>query len=172
LLIPQPLTAAAFAEYGDVISIDDSIGELINDGNTQKFADLAAVDTSADDGRTAVHIYRSQPLSLPLTIEVMERHPLSSQAFMPLHSRPFLVIVAAAGESLKSESVRAFLSNGTQGVNLKRGTWHHYQVSLQEVSDYLVIDRMGPGTNFEERRLTPPLVIEKSQGSDQPGVSL
>jgi len=161
LLIPQPLTAAAFAEFGDVISIEGKTGELINEGHTQKFADLAAIDTSAAGGRTAVHIYRSQPLSLPLAIEVMERHPQSSQAFMPLHSRPFLVIVAAAGELLESESVRAFLSNGRQGVNLKRGTWHHYQVSLQQESDYLVIDRMGPGANFEERRLTPPLIIEK-----------
>ncbi len=152
--------AEAFADYGEVISTENAASEWINAGHTQKFADLAGIDTDAEGGRTAVHLYRSQPLTLPLNIEVMERHPLASQAFMPLHSRPFLVIVAAAGETLNSNSVRAFLSNGRQGVNLRRGTWHHYQVSLQQESDYLVIDRMGPGANFEEQRLSPSLVIE------------
>jgi len=162
-LIPQALTAEAFAEFGDVISTELTRSELINEGNTEKFGDLATIDTDAEGGSTAVHIYRSQPKSLPLTIKVMERHPLSSQAFIPLHSRPFLVIVAPAGEILESGSVRAFLSTGKQGVNLKRGTWHHYQVSLQEVSDYLVIDRKGPGANFEERRLSPPLIVLGSE---------
>ena len=160
VLIPQALTAEAFAEFGDVINTEHSVSELINEGNTEKFGDLAAIDTDAEGGTTAVHIYRSQPRSLPLSIEVMERHPLSSQAFMPLHSRPFLMIVAPAGETLQSDAVRAFVSNGKQGINLRRGTWHHYQVSLQEKSDYLVIDRKGPGANFDERRLSPPLVIK------------
>ena len=163
LLIPQALTAGAFAEFGDVISTELADSELINEGNTGKFADLAEIDTDAGGGRTTVHIYRSQPRPLPLSIEVMERHPLSSQAFVPLHSRPFLVIVATAGETLQSEAVRAFITNGKQGINLRRGTWHHYQVSLQEVSDYLVIDRKGPGANFEERQLSPPLVILGSE---------
>ncbi len=158
-LVPQALTAEAFAEFGDVISTEHSASELINEGNTEKFGDLAGIDTDAEGGRTAVHIYRSQPRTLPLRIGVMERHPLSSQAFMPLHSNPFLVIVAPAGEEPEPTAVRAFISDGQQGVNLRRGTWHHFQVSLQEVSDYLVIDRMGPGANFEERQLSPPLFI-------------
>ncbi|HET6565380.1 MAG TPA: ureidoglycolate lyase [Xanthomonadales bacterium] len=160
MLIPQALTAAAFAPFGEVISCSGATAELINAGHTQKFADLVEIDTGAEGGRTAVHIYRSQPLSLPLEISVMERHPLGSQAFMPLHANPFLVIVAPAGETLQRDQVQAFLSNGQQGVNLRRGVWHHYQVSLMQVSDYLVIDRMGSGNNFEERQLTPPLLIE------------
>ncbi|HKX57253.1 MAG TPA: ureidoglycolate lyase [Xanthomonadales bacterium] len=159
-LTPQPLTPEGFAPFGDVIAVSGNTAELINAGHTQKFTDLAGIDTTAEGGRTAVHIYRSQPLSLPLEIRVMERHPLGSQAFMPLHNGPFLVIVAPAGGELKSDEVQAFLSNGQQGVNLRRGTWHHFQVSLLQVSDYLVIDRMGPGINFEERSLSPPLLID------------
>lgn len=161
MLIPQPLTAAAFAPFGEVISCSGAKAELINAGHTQKFADLVEIDTSAEGGRTAVHIYRSQPLSLPLEIAVMERHPLGSQAFMPLHANPFLVIVAPSGETLQRDEVQAFLSNGQQGVNLRRGVWHHYQVSLMQVSDYLVIDRTGPGNNFEEQQIAPPLLIER-----------
>jgi ureidoglycolate lyase len=164
-LKPQPLTAENFAPFGEVIAISGNTAEWINAGHTQKFTDLAQIDTTAEGGRAAVHIYRSQPLSLPLEIRVMERHPLGSQAFMPLHNGPFLVIVAPAGEDLKSDAVRAFLSDGQQGVNLRRGTWHHFQVSLQQVSDYLVIDRMGPGVNFEERSLEPPLLISQASFS-------
>jgi ureidoglycolate lyase len=159
-LVPQPLTSGGFAPFGEIIAVTGNTAEWINAGHTQKFSDLANIDTLAEGGRMALHIYRSQALSLPLEIRVMERHPLGSQAFMPLHNIPFLVIVAPAGEVLKSDEVRAFLSDGQQGVNLRRGTWHHFQVSLQQVSDYLVIDRMGPGNNFEERPLEPPLVIE------------
>jgi ureidoglycolate lyase len=159
-LIPQPLTAEAFRPFGEVISPSGHTEELINAGHTQKFTDLAKINTDAGDGRTAVHIYRSQPLSLPLKIEVMERHPLGSQAFMPLNGHPFLVIVAPAGDTLERTAVRAYLSDGRQGINLRPGVWHHYQVSLMQVSDYLVIDRIGPGANFEERPLVPPLRIE------------
>lgn len=159
-LTPKPLTAESFAPFGEVITTSGNTAELINAGHTQKFTDLAQIDTGAEGGRTAVHIYRSQPLTLPLEIKVMERHPLGSQAFMPLHNGPFLVIVAPAGEELESAAVQAFLSDGQQGINLRRGTWHHFQVSLLKVSDYLVIDRMGPGDNFEERQLKPPLKIE------------
>ena len=159
-LIAEPLTAKAFAAFGEVIDLAGAVGEQINYGNTEKFADLLQIDTAAEGGRTAVHLYRSQPLALPLKIEVMERHPIGSQAFIPLHIRPFPVIVAAPdAERLDASTVRIFLSNGRQGVNLRRGTWHHYQVSLSQVSDYLVIDRVGPGANFDERRLDPPLLI-------------
>jgi ureidoglycolate lyase len=157
---PEPLTAEAFAAFGQVISLTGQVGELINEGHTEKFADLANIDTSAEGGRTAIHLYRSKPSHLPLLIEAMERHPLASQAFIPLHDRPFPVIVASANAEPNQTTVRVFLTNGQQGINLKRGTWHHYQVSLQQESEYLVIDRMGPGANFEERRLTPPLVVE------------
>jgi len=156
----EALTAEAFSEFGDVISSTGQTAHLINHGNTEKFAELTIVDTEARDGKTAVHIFRSQPLTLPLIIEEMEKHPLSSQAFMPLHNRPFLVIVAPPGEWVDSASVRAFITDGTQGINLRRGTWHHYQVSLQQESDYLVIDRIGPGRNLEEQRLDPVLVIQ------------
>ncbi len=159
-LVPQPLAADAFRPFGEVICTAGHDAELINAGHTQKFSDLAKIDTGDGGGRTAVHIYRSQPLSLPLKIEVMERHPLGSQAFMPLSGHPFLVIVAPAGDVPEPAAVRAFLSDGRQGINLRPGVWHHYQVSLMQVSDYLVIDRVGPGNNFEEQPLIPPLLIE------------
>jgi ureidoglycolate lyase len=155
----EALTAAAFEPFGEVIGTEGRVAEEINDGRTRKFADLARVDVTAAGGRTVVHLYRSQPVEAPLRIERMERHPLGSQAFVPLHPRPFVVIVAPAGDTPRRDAVRAFLTDGAQGVNLARGVWHHSQVTLGEPSDYLVIDRAGPGANFEERRIEPPLVI-------------
>ena len=91
----------------------------------------------------------------------MEYHPLGSQAFIPLHSRPFLVIVAPAAEILLFESIQGFFTNGEQGVNLKKGVWHHYQLSLIENCDYLVIERKGPGVNTIEQHLDKALLIEE-----------
>jgi ureidoglycolate lyase len=156
----EKLTAEAFSEFGDVICTAGNQSHQINQGNTERFPELTLVDAETQGGQAAIHIFRSQPIGLPLVIKEMEKHPLSSQAFMPLHNRPFLVIVAPAGERVNSDSIRAFMTDGTQGINLRRGTWHHFQVSLEQESDYLVIDRVGPGRNLEEQLLDPALIIQ------------
>lgn len=157
-LVLEPLTAEAFEPFGDVIQRRGAIPELINYGQTQKYADQALIDSGEADGHATVHLYRSRPASLPLHIKQLERHPLGSQAFMPLHQRPFPVIVAPPGDEPDIRAIRGFITNGQQGINLRRGVWHHYQVSLDGVCDYLVIDRGGPGDNFEEWVFDEPLL--------------
>jgi ureidoglycolate lyase len=90
----------------------------------------------------------------------MERHPLGSQAFIPLHQRPFPIIVSTGSDHPKADSIKAFISNGHQGVNLARGTWHHYQVTLDNAGEYIVIDREGPGDNLDEWKLGEPASLE------------
>ncbi len=158
----EPLTAEAFEPFGDVIQRQDVAPELINEGRTRKYANLARVETSDGGGNTGIHLYRSTAIALPFTVERMERHPLGSQAFIPLHNRPFPVIVAPPGDGPLAGDVRGFISNGKQGVNLRKGVWHHYQISLDGEADYLVIDRIGPGGDFEEWILDPPLQIKLS----------
>ena len=104
-------------------------------------------------------LIRSQAATLPFLIERMERHPLGSQAFMPLHQRPFPVIVAPAGDDPDIQTIRGFISSGGQGINFHKGVWHHYQISLNGICDYLVIDRIGPNFNCEEWVLDRKLVI-------------
>lgn len=155
----QPLTAAAFAPYGDVIEVsDDAQHYTINYGLTERFHNLAAVDTSAADGQTGVSIFRSTPLPLPIKIEIMERHPLSSQAFMPLGANPYLVVVAPAGD-FDETAIEVFLAASSQGVNYRAGTWHHFSLALNASSDFLVIDRIGEGQNCDEATLTRPLLL-------------
>lgn len=150
LLTPEPLTAAAFAPYGDVLETGTA-KEIrnINYGNTQRFHDIAELDLGAQNGKSLVSIFRSKPLPRPIPVKVMERHPLSSQAFYPLNNHPFMVVVAEAGE-FDSKRLRAFLAGPSQGVNYRKGTWHHYSLALDRVCEFMVIDRGGPEKNCDE----------------------
>jgi ureidoglycolate lyase len=148
-LRPEPLTRAVFAAFGDVIEAGN-VFDVINSGTTQQYRKLTEVDVSADGGQTQVSLYRVVPYELPLVIKLLERHPLSSQLFMPLDVAPFLVVVAPPGERVDRASVRAFVTNGAQGVNYRRGTWHHPVIALRNPAQFLVVDRVGPGTNCDE----------------------
>ncbi len=159
ILQAAPLTDDAFAPFGQVIQCHDHDALSINGGRTHKYADLARVDTVKQGGRTAVHLYRSEAIALPFSVESLEYHPLGSQAFMPLHDRPFPVVVAPASDHIDPDGIRLFVTNGRQGVNLDAGTWHHYQITVGEPASYLVIDRQGPGGNCIEQQLQFPCLI-------------
>jgi ureidoglycolate lyase len=148
-----PLSAQAFAPFGDVIETEGRPWRWINQGTSQRFDDLAMVDVQEAGGRPLISIFRATPQPLPFEVRSLERHPLSSQSFYPLEARPFLVIVAEAGSAPRAEQVRAFLSSGRQGVNYRRSTWHHALIALEQTSNFLVVDRGGPQENFEEVRL-------------------
>jgi ureidoglycolate lyase len=144
----EPLTAAAFAPFGQVIEARGA-HQLINDGDAERFHDLAQIDTAADGGRTLVNIFRARPHALPLKLKLVERHQLGSQLFMPLSRQRFLVVVSAAGPAPPAEQLRCFLACAGQGVNLARGTWHHPLLALDTGGDYLVIDRGSDADDCE-----------------------
>ena len=158
----EPLSAGAFEPFGDVIQRQGVAPQDINYGQTLKYADLALIDTGESGGETTIHLYRSQPATLPFIVERMERPPLGTQAFMPLHKRPFPVIVAPPGDEPGIHSIRGFITNGEQGINYHRGVWHHYQISLNGICDYLVIDRADPENNCDEWLLDRQLLICKN----------
>ena len=152
-ITPEPLTADAFAPFGDVIEASDRAEVMpINYGWTTRFDALAEV--AVGDGRAIISIFRSRPLE-PLVLKVFERHPLGSQAFMPLQGRPYLVAVAPRGD-FDVARVRVFRAAAGQGVNYATGTWHHFLLALEAESDFLVIDRGRPaGENLDEIELAP-----------------
>jgi ureidoglycolate lyase len=158
-LRPLPLTAGAFKPYGDVIDASGTPSALANGGAATVFRDIAAIDVEAHGGRVSVSVVRAAPTTLPLRIAVMERHSLGSQAFAPLGGAEYLVIVAPAG-ALDPASIVAFRASSAQGINLRRGVWHHPLVALHRVSDFLAIDRAGDGENLELCEVAAPLVIE------------
>ncbi|WP_035059698.1 ureidoglycolate lyase [Andreprevotia chitinilytica] len=162
ILQAEPLTRDAFAPFGDVIEASDAVRHFpINGGNTERYHDLMRIDLDPG-GHAIVSIFRGQPRALPFTIGMMERHPKGSQAFMPLSGRAYLVAVARPGETVTADDIRLFLAQGSQGVNYAAGTWHHPLLALDEVSDFLVIDRAGPGGNCDEVVLDELLVIAAS----------
>ncbi|MEP3247405.1 MAG: ureidoglycolate lyase [Sneathiella sp.] len=147
-LTVQLLTKEAFAPFGDLIDTKENDHFLINNGSTERYDDLAKVELSG--GRPLINIFRATPLVYPLKIEMVERHPIGSQAFVPLNGRPYLVLVARAGDAVKPKDLVAFYATGDQGVNYHAGTWHHPVLALDEVSDFLVVDRGGDGNNCDE----------------------
>ena len=143
---PAPLTAEAFAPYGDIL---DASGDfrLINEGLCQRHHDRANLDFG-QDGRAGISIFHAEPRALPYTFDLIERHPDGSQAFIPMTGHPFLVIVTRSPDA----TPLAFLTNGAQGINLHRGTWHGVLTPLHAPGLFAVIDRIGPTPNLEEHR--------------------
>lgn len=154
----QPLTREAYAPFGQVIEIDGAEHFPINKGMTERYHDLADVDLAGPAARPLISIARGKPYALPLTLEMMERHPLGSQAFYPLSSRPFLSIVAP-DEGGRPGTPRAFLCAPGQGVNMAMNVWHAVLTPLEAESDFLMIDRGGDGSNLEEHYFDEPWTI-------------
>ncbi|PCI63418.1 MAG: ureidoglycolate lyase [Kordiimonadales bacterium] len=153
-LVAKPLTAEAFAPYGDVIEASSAAEMIrINQGNTLRFHNLMPLDVADGGGSACVNIFRSTPLALPIVIKTMEYHPLGSQAFMPLSGEPYLVVVGKAGQ-FDGTVLEAFIAAPEQGVNYAKGTWHHFSLALNKVSDFLVLDRQGDGDNCVEHDLS------------------
>jgi ureidoglycolate lyase len=149
-LSAQPLTREAFATFGEVIELDGARQITINDGLTTRFHDLCKIDVSDDGGYAIVNVFRSAPLPLPHRVRVMERHPLGSQAFIPVDDLPFLVLVATDVNPVSASDLTLFVTNGRQGINIHKNTWHHFQIVLGKRRDFIVIDRGGGGDNLEE----------------------
>lgn len=146
----KPLTKEAFAPYGDVIEVAGSDHFLINNGSTERYHDLAKVEGVGGNARTLINIFRATPLQYPLNIKMVERHPLGSQAFIPMGEEDYLIVVAKAGERVAPADLVAFRATKDQGVNYHRGSWHHPVLALNSVSDFLVVDRGGDGDNCDE----------------------
>lgn len=150
-ITPVPLTREAFVDFGDVIETQGRDFQVINDGSAQNYSDLANIDVLAEGGQPRVNIFESNPLPSPIEIRMMERHPLSSQAFIPLGSEPFLIVVSKHEDA---ENLHAFITNGKQGVNYRRNLWHHPLLVTVPDSRFIVIDRGGEGENCELRDLS------------------
>lgn len=146
----EPLTKAAFAPFGDVIETEGSAHFLINNGSTQRFDRLADVQLGTEQDQAVISIFRARTLPMPLTVRMLERHPLGSQAFIPLLGNAFLIVVAPASAVPRSEDVRAFISDGRQGINYHKGVWHHPVLALHDQDDFLIVDRKGLGNNCDE----------------------
>ena len=159
-ILIEPLTAAAFAPFGQVIETADAHHYPINNGMTERYHDLARVELGGVHARPLISIFRGQPYDLPLALILVERHPLGSQAFYPLSGRPFLVIVASDLSGVP-DTPRAFITAPGQGVNIAMNTWHGVLTPLEAQADFLVVDRGGDGNNLEEYHFVTPHIVQR-----------
>jgi ureidoglycolate lyase len=100
----------------------------------------------------AISVFDAEPRALPFRLDLIERHPLGSQAFVPMTAHPFLVI-ASDGPGARP---RAFLTAPHQGIQFHRGTWHGVLTPLHAPGLFAVIDHAGSETNLEEHRFDEP----------------
>ncbi|NAZ36714.1 ureidoglycolate lyase [Rubellimicrobium sp. CFH 75288] len=160
-IAPEPLSAAAFAPFGEVLAAEGPPDRLINRGLCGRWHDRARLEFGT--GRAGISLFRAEPRALPLRLEMVERHPLGSQAFLPLDGQPFLVIVAEGEEAVPGR-IRAFLTAPGQGVNLRRGCWHGVLTPLHPPGLFAVVDRIAPEdeaaeANLEEYWLPEPVIV-------------
>lgn len=162
MILTEPLSATAFAPFGDVLDASGTPDKLINAGLCGRYHDRARLDFGPD-GRAGISIFNAQPRSLPYELTLLERHPDGSQAFIPMTQNPFLVIVAPDDGGIPGP-VRAFLTAPGQGINLLRNTWHGVLTPLHAPGLFAVIDRIGDSANLQEYTLATAVMIAAGVG--------
>lgn len=153
----QPMNAIAFAPYGDVLTLKAEADKIINQGMCGRHHDLAKLDF--DDGQAGISLFDAVPRQLPYKLDMMERHPLGSQAFLPLHEHSFLVIIAPDVQGRPGTPL-AFLTSPRTGINIHKNTWHGVLTPLEAPGLFAVVDRIGDGTNLEEYWLEEEYIIK------------
>ncbi|MFT6074528.1 MAG: ureidoglycolate lyase [Yoonia sp.] len=153
----QSLTVEAFAPFGDVMDAAGAPDKLINQGKCGRFHDRALLDFS--DGAAGISIFQGEVETLPLSLQMVERHPDGSQAFVPMSLDPFLVVVARDDAGVPA-APKAFVTAPGQAVNFHRGTWHGVLTPLSKPGLFAVIDRIGVGANLQEHWFDTSYIIE------------
>ena len=144
---PKLITKEKFSKYGDVITTENIKPLEINNGYAKRFDGIANIDTSSENGETTVSIFSALKRSFPMKIDMMEKHPLGSQAFIPMKETTFLVFVAPNGERPDLNKIESFIIPPGIGINYNPGTWHFPLISTEDMN-FLVVDRKGSGDNL------------------------
>ena len=157
---PVKISKENFSSYGDLISTSNIKPIDINDGYAKRFDNLANINTSKDQGKTIVSIFAALKRTFPMKINMMEKHPLGSQAFIPMKETTFLAFVAPQNNKPEIEKVESFIIPPGIGINYKPGIWHFPLISTENMN-FLVVDRQGPGNNLVIENLDKEKIILK-----------
>ena len=147
IIKPIEITRKNFAAYGDLISSDNIKPIDINAGYAKRFDNLANINTSRDGGKTIVSIFSTLKRTFPMKIGMMEKHPLGSQAFIPMKETNFIVLVAPPGDKPEINKIESFVVSRGIGINYKPDIWHFPLISMENMN-FLVVDRKGAGNNL------------------------
>jgi len=152
IIKPIPITKNNFSQFGDMISTSEIKPIEINNGYAKRYDSIANLNTSKDNGETTISIFSALKRNFPMKIDMMEKHPLGSQAFIPLKETTFLAFVAPNGDKPDLNKIEAFIIPPGIGINYKPGTWHFPLISTEDMN-FLVVDRKGSGDNLVIKNL-------------------
>ncbi len=147
IIKPKKITSKNFKRYGELISTKKIKPININNGYAKRFDNLCKINTSLQKGNAIVSIFSAKKRKFPMKIDMMEKHPLGSQAFVPMDETKFLVFVAPKGKKPNIKKIESFIVPKQTGINYKPGTWHFPLISTKNMN-FLVIDRKGKGNNL------------------------
>jgi len=157
---PKPITKENFSKFGDMITTANIKPIEINEGYAKRFDGIANLNTSKDNGETIISIFSALKRSFPMKIDMMEKHPLGSQAFIPMKQTTFLVLVAPEGNKPDLNKIESFVIPPEIGVNYNPGTWHFPLIATEDMN-FLVVDRKGSGDNLVIENIEKEEVILK-----------
>ena len=160
IIKPIPMTKENFSKFGDMIGTENIKPIEINNGYANRFDDIAKIDTSNNNGETTISIFSALKRSFPMKIDMMEKHPLGTQAFIPMKETTFLTLVAPEGKKIEMNKIESFVAPKGKGVNYKTGIWHFPLISTEDM-DFLVVDRKGPGENLIVENLDQEEILLK-----------
>ena len=158
IIKPIPITKENFSKFGDMISTENIKPLEINNGYAKRFDGIATIDTSNKNGETTISIFSALKRSFPMEIDMMEKHPLGSQAFIPMKETIFLTLVAPVGEKPEIDKIQSFIVPKGKGVNYKAGVWHFPLIATEDM-DFLVVDRKGKGENLIVENLVQEKIL-------------
>jgi len=158
IIIPKKITKENFSPFGDIISTKNVKPIDINAGYAKRYDNLANIDISNDQGNAIVSIFSASKRTFPMKIDMMEKHPLGSQAFIPMNDTTFLVLVAPQGNKPNLDKIESFIVPPGTGINYKLGIWHFPLISTDNMN-FLVLDRKGPGDNLIIENLEKEKII-------------
>ena len=144
---PKPINKENFKNFGDMITTDDIKPLEINDGYAKRYDGIANLDAKKDEGESIISIFSALKRSFPMKVDMMEKHPLGSQAFIPMKETTFLAFVAPEGVKPDLNKVEAFIIPKGVGVNYNAGIWHFPLIATEDMN-FLVVDRKGKGDNL------------------------
>ena len=160
IIIPKTITKENFSKFGDMITTKNIKPLDINNGYAKRYDDIAEINTSKDNGETTISIFSALKRTFPMKIDMMEKHPLGSQAFIPMKETTFIAFVAPNGDKPDLNKIEAFIIPPGIGINYNPGIWHFPLISTEDMN-FLVVDRKGSGDNLVIENLEDKKIILK-----------
>lgn len=161
MIVAERLTPEGFAAFGDVVSAGLKAGSSANQGTAVRFDWCAELFNGRDAARPNLAVFRSAPQKLPFTVRLLERHPFSSQAFLPMVCGRFLIMVAPDLSGVPDASrLRVFVCGPGQGINYHVGVWHHPIVALDVPAEFAMLSwEDGTPQDCVEHHFDAPLQV-------------